>query len=302
VQRADGHQVVGREDAVEFRLAFEQFAHAAFAAVLGEVADGEGHVGDALPCHGVAEPVEAGPSGVQGEGSGDGRGAAAALLEQAFGGEPAAVLVGEVDVAHRQGAFRAGEEDGGQFGPDEQRGQRVGRVDGHDEGAVGRALAQLVEDLGAGGLVLGEHQQRVEALRAQEAEDAGDDAAEEGVAEDAVGVPAGNDGLGAVGDDRHDERDHPAAAGDQLPGGAVGNVADGDDRVLHEALQFGGDVRRAVDDAGDRGTGDAGRLGDVLQRGKHGAACVADGHEPVVSQSARALSRGPCGRDPARSA
>ena len=100
-----------------------------------------------MPGHGVAEPVEPRPAGVQPERPGYRRDPAAVLSEQTLRGESAAVLMREVHVAHRQRSLGPGEEHRGQRGLDEKPGQRVGRIDRDDERAVGRALAHVIEHL-----------------------------------------------------------------------------------------------------------------------------------------------------------
>ncbi len=179
------------------------------------------------------------------------------------GGQPGAVAVGEVDVADRDRVHGPGEQHCGQADFDQPGGQRVVRVGGDEDRAVGAALLEVADHLVPGLDGVGDHQQRVQPEGAQRADHPAEGPAEEGVGEHAVpGALLVLDLLGHAGED---ERDRAGPAGDERAGGAVGDVAGGGDGQADALLDVGVDVADPVDHAGHRRPGDPGDPGHVLQ-------------------------------------
>ncbi len=191
----------------------EQPLHRAFAAVLGEVPLDARDVRVAVAGHRLAEAGQAVLGGRDSGGAADHDHPTATPPVEVVGGEAGSVAVREIHVADRDRARRPGEQHCGQADFDQSGGQRVVRVGGDEDRAVGAALLEVADHLvpRLGGV--GDHQQGVQSARTQCADHAAEGAAEERVGEDAVpGLVRALDGAADTGEH---QGDRTGPAGDE---------------------------------------------------------------------------------------
>jgi len=283
-QGALGHQVVRREHPVHVRSLGQQPFHGRASTGDGEVALRPGHVRVAVHRHGRVEPGQPVLAGHRAVRPGDRGDVPAAARHQVVGGEPGAQLLVDVDVAQRHRPRRPGEQYGGQPGVGQHSRQRVLGIDRDHQAAVHLAAAQVADQLRAGLGGVDQHQHQVAVVRAQVAHHAGQGAAEERVGEDLAGERLG-ERLGGG----HGQGHQAGTPGHQGTGRAVGHVAGGGDRLLHDALDLRVDVARLVDDPGHRRPGHPGDPRHVIQRERTRERWIR-GHPVVIAQPWRALS------------
>ena len=253
----------------------EQLGGGLLAAELGEVAVGDGVVGQARVAERgppAFEPVDAGGHVDR---PGDGPDPPAAAVDQPLGHEPCARDVVGVDVGDLVGGGpRPADERARQAQGREVLGEPVAGVVRDDDRAVDVAAAEVAQHPPLLLARAGEQQHQLEVARREHPVDRPQRVHEEGVGEHPL-VRLG-----------HHERDRVGAPGDQAAGRRVGGVAQLLDRRVDRRQGPGGDPVAAVDRPRRGRPGHAGEARDLVE-GRRVAGSTAGSRSAAGSPWAR---------------